>query len=800
MISHASAQSLVSARLDGPLSSAEAQTLGAHLASCPACRRFATQSDSLARDLLALPHLPPSPYVTRHVLERLGDGPSIWGRLRGGLEFTSSPLLTVASTCVLIVAVAFTILLAINPPGQGEPTDATQMVALQPMTETPAASLPTERATPSPTPRVINPSPTVGPDRNAPLLDGPTATIPATRAQPTSTPRTSVIVDATATATAIAPPEPTAIPTIEIAPTPPSVPPPTLAPDPPAAPTPRVETVIIGSEASGVVAASSGNQEGSPPIMPVSDAAAAVDSTESIMIVDDPNGGTDPVEPAPVATEPALAVIEATDPGQFDPSAATTAQDRNGTTSQATPLAGVEAIADETGGDATAADVDLGEMIQATVAANLAEAGIDTSDRVGDNGNGNGNGGDGRGGNDSGGSDTRSRNNDEERQDAAKRDAEPTPDAERRSRRTAEFTENAALMVVDPNLSANIRSTVAARIAGIAPDPLGVAAPAPELAGDFALGSAVTIVPPVRSQDAALEEIRPRIAPVAGGGAESAAGTIAGRLSAGSGNVAPDSAETMRSLGSLPPGIDIAAAAVTTNGALALSNGAGVTIFESGGAPVATIAGASMPMWSPLGGVLMVVVPDQSGNPSVALWDRAAGELFVPAGSESDRPHRDLPAGWAGPVAYFQRTYLDSSDVVELTSVSAVSGAPAEVVWSGSGGLFGDGVEAAQISPAGDRLAFLQAGKLYVAQLGDLERTAAVIGSSGSFGWSPAGDLLAVSNGSSITVYDLVGTSREVFVDADGRVLGAPVWREDGLYVARGGDLPNLVLISPAAL
>ena len=101
MIAHGEAQALISARLDGPLTAAEARDLQAHLATCPSCRRFAEQVEALARGLRELPHLPPSPNVTRQVLEAIEAGRSPLARLSHGFP---APMVAVASGLVLVAA------------------------------------------------------------------------------------------------------------------------------------------------------------------------------------------------------------------------------------------------------------------------------------------------------------------------------------------------------------------------------------------------------------------------------------------------------------------------------------------------------------------------------------------------------------------------------------------------------------------------------------------------------------------------------------------------------------------------
>ncbi len=66
-LTHAEAEALISARLDGPLESAANRALLAHLSACDNCRAFAQQIDFMATAVREIPSLPPSAAVSRHV-------------------------------------------------------------------------------------------------------------------------------------------------------------------------------------------------------------------------------------------------------------------------------------------------------------------------------------------------------------------------------------------------------------------------------------------------------------------------------------------------------------------------------------------------------------------------------------------------------------------------------------------------------------------------------------------------------------------------------------------------------------
>ena len=143
-------------------------------------------------------------------------------------------------------------------------------------------------------------------------------------------------------------------------------------------------------------------------------------------------------------------------------------------------------------------------------------------------------------------------------------------------------------------------------------------------------------------------------------------------------------------------------------------------------------------------------------------------------------------AGWVDATAYYQRVYLDGSGRVELRAYEVRQGTDRGVVWSADAdeaGPFAAGVSEARIGPTGERIAFLANGQLYVASSGDPGASAVPLSVDGivGFAWSPAGDRLVASDGAGLTLFDAGGAVLgDVSLDAE---VGAPIWREDGLYV-----------------
>jgi len=244
--------------------------------------------------------------------------------------------------------------------------------------------------------------------------------------------------------------------------------------------------------------------------------------------------------------------------------------------------------------------------------------------------------------------------------------------------------------------------------------------------------------------------------------------------------------------------------AFTSDGTTAAATGAGVSVVVPSGQEV-TLPGASAPIWSPRGGVLLVTATfDGNPSPTAAIWDRDSGSFQALAGSragEGDGAYRDLPAGWAGSVAYYQRVYLDGSGRVELRFAEVTGGVETGNAWSGeTGSRFGEGVTAARVSPDGGSIAYAEVGQLYVAPLSDPVGGAVPIGGAGiGFDWAPSGNRLAVSDGASLTLVDRAGTNIGTVTVADSGI-GAPLWRDDGIYLPLLDGSGTVVLIDPATI
>src|SRR5688572_5756523 len=102
-LSHAEAQALISARLDGPLDPVAERELSAHLASCDSCRAFSASAGQLARGLQNMQYLPASPTVSRAVLEHISQPRSPWTSLFGAMPPNALPVASAIAAAVIIV-------------------------------------------------------------------------------------------------------------------------------------------------------------------------------------------------------------------------------------------------------------------------------------------------------------------------------------------------------------------------------------------------------------------------------------------------------------------------------------------------------------------------------------------------------------------------------------------------------------------------------------------------------------------------------------------------------------------------
>lgn len=235
-LTHDAVQALISARLDAPLDAASNRALLAHLATCPTCRAFAEQMDAMSRGLRELPHLPPSPTVSRQVRERLAAGRPWWSGLPLGTGNRLGGVQAAAMMLILLGAVAAVLLVRMlsdnggtaKPPGtidaasitatlQAVQTASPSVTATETAPTAPRTPTPTRTPRPSATSAPINvqvtltptPSPTATTQPTVPPTDTPAPTDTPTPA-PTSTSRPTKTATAKPSPAETATPDPTA--------------------------------------------------------------------------------------------------------------------------------------------------------------------------------------------------------------------------------------------------------------------------------------------------------------------------------------------------------------------------------------------------------------------------------------------------------------------------------------------------------------------------------------------------------------------------------------------------------------
>ncbi|MFL5758618.1 MAG: zf-HC2 domain-containing protein [Thermomicrobiales bacterium] len=213
-LSHAEAEALISARLDGPLDPVSNRNLLAHLVGCPSCRAFAEHMEMMAHGLRELPHLPPSPTVSRQVRERVERGQGVWDRVAAAITSGRFGVAPAAAAALALLAVFSFLAVAQfnrngndNPPptrtsfaGASSETATAQNTAVPAATATNAAVAQTVATeTPTPLPNVL--APTIAPSAT-----------PTPKKIETSTATSKPTETATATATETVPPTATAVP------------------------------------------------------------------------------------------------------------------------------------------------------------------------------------------------------------------------------------------------------------------------------------------------------------------------------------------------------------------------------------------------------------------------------------------------------------------------------------------------------------------------------------------------------------------------------------------------------------
>ena len=256
------------------------------------------------------------------------------------------------------------------------------------------------------------------------------------------------------------------------------------------------------------------------------------------------------------------------------------------------------------------------------------------------------------------------------------------------------------------------------------------------------------------------------------------------------------------------------------DGALRYANGAYISGVDGGELAIVSADGAISglgqgfyPTWSP-GGQLAYTVD----NGVSAVVHLAGGGAISAPGPEDGEAFRDVPAGWNGEAPVILRTDRDRAAYAEL--YVAGSGEPfwrrEDIGLAGLGAIQAGGgflvpttdgwllvdqgggeqnlgpvvsgeVRAMVVGPNG-LLAYLAGGSVWVGAATNPAGAAPIAAGSG-FDFAPTGDRIAVTDGASLTVYDLGGGVIESWTPEDGSAVGAPYWNGDGIVVPVGSTL-----------
>ena len=249
----------------------------------------------------------------------------------------------------------------------------------------------------------------------------------------------------------------------------------------------------------------------------------------------------------------------------------------------------------------------------------------------------------------------------------------------------------------------------------------------------------------------------------------------------------------------------------------------GVTVLELGA--------GQYPEWSPLGGILMF--NDTSAGSTANAWFRDANDFFSFSDSDVEEGgYADVPAGWFDATAYYLRIYetgrislrgydagseagrsigevwgLDDAALSGVRPLQTSAGfliptayrwllvtpdGGAREVGGNALGSVGDGL----LSPDGSLLAISGSAGLYIVEAGE---PGTVVGqvpyretAGAGFSWSPDSRYVAVSDGSSISVYTAAGDPVGAATSETGVTIAGPQFQDGVIYFVQTSGEPSL--------
>ncbi len=246
------------------------------------------------------------------------------------------------------------------------------------------------------------------------------------------------------------------------------------------------------------------------------------------------------------------------------------------------------------------------------------------------------------------------------------------------------------------------------------------------------------------------------------------------------------------------------------------------------GAVVASLGPGANPIWSPMG-IMLLYQSFSAGAPAVAMYDSDTGETYVVSDPVAGGALQDIPAGWSGTNAYFLRDVGDGTVILfahdvnsredsEVWRSEGVTLSGARPIPTGEGFLIPTaaswlliGVDGSEsnlgpndytptgegfLSPFASLVAYPSGGQIIIAEVGTPGIPTGILpyveGQGAGFSWSPDGFHIAVSDGSSIQVYDTFGEYAGSAMSDLGVVIAAPQWLADGIYYVQLAPEPSL--------
>jgi hypothetical protein len=243
------------------------------------------------------------------------------------------------------------------------------------------------------------------------------------------------------------------------------------------------------------------------------------------------------------------------------------------------------------------------------------------------------------------------------------------------------------------------------------------------------------------------------------------------------------------------------------------------------------IAAGTMPMWSPLGQLVLYQNATEAQSSAIATWDLSDGSIYQVTGNEQPEGGSvsDVPAGWIDANLYYLRIFNERPGYVELHQWDW-NGESDSLIWSHEDvnlaadhpistgeailiptdstwlSITPDGNEAelganttgavgdALISPFGTLIVYVGGGQLNVAPIESPGSVQAVIPfPDGGFDISYDGEQIVTAGSDGLVTFDIDdGTQLNFIANGEGMHATAPAWTSDGILFMDIGAEPAM--------